>query len=88
MPELPEVETVTQSIKKHLLNKSFQILSLNWDKTLHNFSIKDFNNQIKNKKIKNIFSRGKFIVFDFNTQEVLFEKNGDLLFRKQWDKYQ
>ena len=66
MPELPEVETVTQSIKKHLLNKSFQVLSVNWDKTLHNFSIKDFNNQIKNKEIKTIYRRGKFIVFDFN----------------------
>ena len=65
MPELPEVETVTNSIKKHLLDKKFFSLSVNWKKTLHNFSIEDFNNQIKNKQIKNIYRRGKFIVFDF-----------------------
>ena len=66
MPELPEVETVTNSIKKHLLNESFQSLSVNWDKTLHNFSIEQFNLRIKNKKINNIYRRGKFIVFDFD----------------------
>lgn len=66
MPELPEVETVTNSIKKHLLNESFQSLSVNWDKTLHNFSIEQFNHRIKNKKINNIYRRGKFIVFDFD----------------------
>jgi len=65
MPELPEVETVTNSIKKHLLDKNFFSLSINWKKTLHNFSIEDFNNQIKNKQIKDIYRRGKFIVFDF-----------------------
>ena len=65
MPELPEVETVTNSIKKHLLDKNFSSLSINWPKTLHNFSIKDFNNQIKNKQIKSIYRRGKFIIFDF-----------------------
>ena len=65
MPELPEVETVTQSIKKHLLDKKFQSLSINWKKTLHNFSIENFNKQIKNQQIKDIYRRGKFIVFDF-----------------------
>jgi len=65
MPELPEVETVTNSIKKHLLDKNFSSLSINWPKTLHNFSIKDFNNQIKKKQIKSIYRRGKFIIFDF-----------------------
>ncbi len=52
MPELPEVETVTNSIKKHLLDKNFSSLSINWPKTLHNFSIKDFNNQIKRNRSK------------------------------------
>ena len=66
MPELPEVETVTNSIKKHLINHSFDSLIALWPKTLHNFSITNFNNNIKNKKIINIYRRGKFIVFDFD----------------------
>ena len=37
MPELPEVETVKNSIKKHLLNKRFVCLNVNWKKVLHNY---------------------------------------------------
>ena len=62
MPELPEVETVTQSVKKQLLNKSFNSLTLNWRKTLHNFSIDDFNSQVKGKSIKDIYRRAKYII--------------------------
>ena len=66
MPELPEVETVTQSVKKHLLNHKFTLLNTNWSKVLHNFSVSDFNNHIKNKNISDVYRRGKFIIFDFN----------------------
>ena len=64
MPELPEVETVSQSIKKHLINQYFYSITVNWGKTLHNFSIKDFNAKIKNKIIKNVYRRAKYIIID------------------------
>ena len=67
MPELPEVETVKNSIKKHLLNKRFVCLNVNWKKVLHNFSVQNFNAKIKNKEIADIYRRGKYIIFDFNT---------------------
>ena len=70
MPELPEVETVTNSVKKHLLGKSFDSLSVNWSKTLHNFTTKDFNQKIKNQKIIDIYRRGKFIVLDFKSSII------------------
>ena len=66
MPELPEVETVTNSIKKHLIGKKFTSLVVNWKKTLHNFTPLDFSSKIKNLKIKNIYRRGKFIVIDLD----------------------
>ena len=66
MPELPEVETVTNSIKKHLIGKSFDSISTPWLKTLYNFSKTDFDSKIKNKKIINIYRRAKFIVFNFD----------------------
>ena len=65
MPELPEVETVANSVKKHLLKEKFISLSIIWPKVLHNFSMRGFNNKIKNKEIIDIYRRGKFIVFDF-----------------------
>jgi len=64
MPELPEVETVTQSIKKHLIDKTFDSIHVNWSKVLHNFTISDFNSKIKGKAIKNVYRRAKYIVID------------------------
>ena len=42
MPELPEVETVTNSVKKHLIQKKLYKLTVKWPKVLDNFNIKDF----------------------------------------------
>ena len=88
MPELPEVETVTNSIKKHVINHSFKSLSILWPKVLHNFSIKDFNQHIKNKKIANIYRRGKFIVFDLNDSimAVHLRMTGKLYVKPELDK--
>jgi len=66
MPELPEVETVTQSVKKHLINNRFTSLKVNWGKTLHNFTVADFNSRIKNKLIRDVYRRGKYILIDLN----------------------
>jgi len=66
MPELPEVETVTQSVKKHLIDNHFTSLKVNWEKTLHNFTLADFNNKIKDMPIRDIFRRGKYVIIDFN----------------------
>jgi formamidopyrimidine-DNA glycosylase len=65
MPELPEVETVTNSIKNHLIYNCFTDLQINWTKTLHNFSFYDFESQIKNIPIQNVFRKGKYIIIDF-----------------------
>ena len=67
MPELPEVETVTQSVKKHLIDKHFTSLKVSWKKTLHNFSVEDFNNKIKNRAIRDVYRRGKYILIDFKS---------------------
>ena len=66
MPELPEVETVKNSIKKHLINNFFTDLQVNWQKTLHNFTNTDFDKRIKKIPIKNIYRRGKYIIIDLN----------------------
>ena len=67
MPELPEVETVTQSIKRHLVNKSFSSIKIRWPKTLENFSTYDFESKIKGRKIVDIYRRAKYIIFDFKS---------------------
>ena len=62
MPELPEVETVTNSVKKHIINESFDSMTVIWPKTLHNFSNADFEKKIQGKNIINVFRRAKYII--------------------------
>ena len=68
MPELPEVETVAQSIKKHLIGIKFDSLTINWKKTLHNFTPADFKNKLQGKTILDIYRRGKYIIIDLGGQ--------------------
>ena len=68
MPELPEVETVTNSVKKHIINESFDSMNVLWAKTLHNFSTADFEKKIQGKDVINVFRRAKYII-------IKFEKN-------------
>lgn len=67
MPELPEVTTVTNSLKKHLIKQKFESLTVFSPKVLHNFTVDEFDAQIGGKEIQNIFRRAKFIIFDFKT---------------------
>ena len=67
MPELPEVETVTNSVKKHLLKNKLNKITIKWPKVLDNFSIDDFRKIILGKSISNVFRRGKYILIDFNS---------------------
>ena len=39
MPELPEVETVVQSIRDGLINNEFEHIDIRWPKVLFNFSL-------------------------------------------------
>ena len=65
MPELPEVETVTQSVKKHIMGKCFSSLDVNWKKVLDNFTFYDFQTSVKGRVVKNVYRRAKYIIIDF-----------------------
>ena len=67
MPELPEVETVSKSIEKHLIDERFDELCVLWPKVLHNFSKQDFELRIRNKKIIKVYRRAKFIIISFES---------------------
>ena len=66
MPELPEVETVTQSVKKHLENQKFSSISVFWEKTLDNFTSDDFNSRVRGRPIKDVYRRAKYIIIDLS----------------------
>ena len=65
MPELPEVEVVTRSLKKTI--KNLKIIKIEVNNRNLRFKIpKNFKNILKNKIIKNIKRKSKYIVFDLD----------------------
>ena len=64
MPELPEVEVVTRSLKKTIINRKIIKITVN-NRNLRFKLPKNFESILKNKIIKNIKRKSKYIIFDF-----------------------
>tara|TARA_A100000164_G_scaffold382102_1_gene438394 strand:+ start:4772 stop:5581 length:810 start_codon:yes stop_codon:yes gene_type:complete len=90
MPELPEVETVTNSVKKHIINKSFKSIEILWLKTLHNFTTVDFKQKIEGKNVIDVFRRAKYIIIQFekNLLAIHLRMTGKLYVVDSFDKKQ
>ncbi len=64
MPELPEVEVVTRSLKKTIKNR--KIIKITFNNRNLRFKLpKNFESILKNKIVKNITRKSKYIIFDF-----------------------
>lgn len=89
MPELPEVETVVNDLKRKVLKRTFLGVWTDFAKMIHRpKSFSDFNKQIKGKKIQKVWRRGKNIIFDLSEDYCLRvhqKMTGHLLFGK-WQK--
>ena len=64
MPELPEVEVVTRSLKKTIKNRKIIKIIVN-NRNLRFKLPKNFESILKNKIVKNIARKSKYIIFDF-----------------------
>lgn len=71
MPELPEVETVKETLKKHVLNKEIKDVIVHYDKIIENKSKEQFINLVKNQTIIDIKRRGKWLLFELNDYYLL-----------------
>jgi len=84
MPELPEVETTVRDLKPKVLNRTFIDVWSDWQKLVKkpkNFL--EFKKELKNKQIKNIWRRGKNIIFDLSADEAgLSDKHSLLVHQK------
>ena len=65
MPELPEVEVVTRSLKKSIKNHKIIKITVN-NRNLRFKLPKNFKDVLKNKIIKNIKRKSKYIIFDLS----------------------
>ncbi len=71
MPELPEVETVKETLKKQILNQKILDVIVNYPNIIEKPSVLEFIKKIKNQTIIDIKRRGKWLLFELNDYYLL-----------------
>mgnify|MGYP002857555667 CR=1 FL=1 len=71
MPELPEVETVKETLKKEVLNRTIKDVEIYYENIIAYPDINTFKKEIRNQKINNILRRGKFLMFELDKYYLL-----------------
>jgi|AntAceMinimDraft_17_1070374.scaffolds.fasta_scaffold00839_5 formamidopyrimidine-DNA glycosylase len=65
MPELPEVETVKETLKNLILNRTITDVLVYYGGIIRNSTVEDFKSKLINQKIMDIRRLGKYLFFDF-----------------------
>ena len=88
MPELPEVETVKETLKLKLIGKKIKDVKVYYDGIIAYPEVKEFSKQIKNLPIKDIKRRGKWLMFDLDNYYLLshLRMEGKYFFKNKEDK--
>ena len=88
MPEKPEVITVVNTLRPMLIGKTIHSCEVYWDNIIEYPSVKEFKNKNKKKKIKNITTRGKWLVFHLEKDYLLIHlrMEGKFFFRTKNDE--
>ena len=88
MPELPEVETVKESLKLRLNGRKIMSASVLWDNIIAYPEKELFIKNIGNQTINDIKRRGKFLVFDLDDYYLLshLRMEGKYFFKKSSDE--
>lgn len=71
MPELPEVETVKETLKLKILNKKINNIKVYYKDIIENISVDDFICKLKNEKFNDIHRRGKWLIFELDHYYLL-----------------
>ena len=83
MPELPEVETITRTLRPELVGRTILEADVRWARTVAVPSVKKFKEQIKGQEIIAVSRRAKFIniqLSDFNLF-IHLRMSGDLIIK-------
>jgi len=86
MPELPEVETITRSLRDgarggvSLLGCHFMSVQINWERSVATPSVDELEQRLIGRSIVDIGRRGKFIIFSLDNDWLIFHlrMSGDL----------
>ena len=66
MPELPEVETVRQTLKPLIVGKTIQAIDVFYDKIIQNQTVSEFKKALIHQTIRDIRRIGKYLLFDMD----------------------
>lgn len=89
MPELPEVETVKETLKKIIVNKRITDVSINYENIIEYPLADEFKKRIINEKINDIKRRGKWLMFDLDHYYLLshLRMEGKYFFKNKDDEH-
>ena len=65
MPELPEVETVRQTLKNLIIGVTIKEVIVRYAGIIKNLTVEEFKVKLVNQKLKDIRRLGKYLFFDF-----------------------
>lgn len=71
MPELPEVETVKETLKKRILHKTIKKVNVLYPSIVEVPSVEEFISTLKNQEIIDMRRRGKWLMFVFPEYTLL-----------------
>ena len=88
MPELPEVETVKESLKLRLTGRKIKSVNVIYDNIIAYPKVEEFISEISNQTINDMKRRGKFILFDLDDYYLLshLRMEGKYFFKNKNDK--
>ena len=70
MPELPEVETVQNDLRRHVLGKTIESVDVLYEKIIKDIDVETFKSALKGRTIEDVGRKGKYLLF-FLTGAVL-----------------
>jgi formamidopyrimidine-DNA glycosylase len=71
MPELPEVETVADSLRTHLVGRTITGATVNWHRTVAQPAVDQFVQQVAGRRIRSVTRRGKYVVIELERGYLL-----------------
>lgn len=71
LPELPEVETVRKGLEQLVVGKKIANVTVYWDRIVAQPEVSAFKNELKGQTIEAIQRRGKYLVFQLSTSELI-----------------
>ncbi len=71
MPELPEVETVKNALKKLIINKTISDVEVRCEKLIKNVSVEEFTSTLTNQTFRDVRRYGKYLLIDLDKNTLV-----------------